>query len=156
MKRPLALLCALVLWMAPLSLAADVGEDDEQYLITIVSVRLKNINNEWILVIAPDRVVDLKTEEASVTLLNNGRVAPGGYKNFEIVYLDARKSAKPVRLTSVQDFELLWVRFNSFMNVNFKIDLEKDKKVLEVQVIVDGNSRTLPEAMLRMEMGTNH
>lgn len=108
-------------------------------MITIKSVELKDSQGLWVTVIEPDKQVDLAAEEPSVSFFNNGRVVPGNYVNFRIVFLDERGERK---LSAVQDAQKpLALKKGSFVNVNFKLELSGQAKARQAEITVDETIR---------------
>lgn len=150
-----ASLLFLLLSALAVSSAAAINEVEgpDTYTITIHAVRIMNTAGVWMTVIEPDKVVDLYQALPSISFFNNGRVPPGAYSNFDISYTDSKKSEGRIKLTANQDFEPLWVKQSSFINVNFKLGLERPGNVHQIEINVDESSRTIPSAMIAVSSG---
>jgi hypothetical protein len=98
-----------------------------QTVITIKSVELKDCAGRWVLVIEPDKQVDLEKEEPGLSFFNNGRVSEGSYVNFRLKLLDPSTR----EISARQDFQKpLEVRRGSFISVWFSLD-KKDLRFIE-------------------------
>jgi len=81
-KRFLLAMVTFFLFLAIPAPAA--GRETTKYVITVVSIELKNVTGEWKTLIRPDKRIDLTEAETMFSLFNNGQIPPGNYINFRI------------------------------------------------------------------------
>lgn len=103
--------------------------------ITIQSVSLADELGQWKTIIEPDKLVDLDKDDPGLSFFNNGRVEPGRYLNFELIFVRTNEGI-PKRVTSRQALSTpLEVKRGSFIGVWFwlsKPELSLEKLELTV------------------------
>lgn len=122
-------------------------------VVTIQSLELKNTDQKWIDVIHPDKAVDLTQQEPGVTFINNGRIPPGRYLNFRVVFDEASEEGRSrVLFTAKSDLnEHLDVKKTSFVGVRFRLNPENPRDVYQAKITVDASSQTLTGDQLVLE-----
>ncbi len=135
-------------FILPFFLAApsSAGDAPAQSIITIKSVQLKSDQGNWLTVIEPDRQVDLLNEEAGLSFFNNGRVPPGSYINFKIVYFTDSQD-KTTEVSAAEDLrDPLLVKNGSFIGAWFKLDHRRLPltDIQEVSITLDDSTRVYP------------
>jgi hypothetical protein len=118
------LLLLLLLWTGPAQAA-------EPYFVTIAALELQKQDGGWVTVVEPDHRVDLMNTEAQVSFFNNGRVPPGEYQNFRVLFDDAGTRRT---ITRGEPYTPpLPVRKGSFISVWFILNFELDGDGLPVR-----------------------
>lgn len=121
-------------------------------IVTVQSVELKTSDNRWITVIEPDKQVDLTQEEPLVNFINNGRIPPGFYKNFKVVFDVSGIEREKIYFSSFEDWmKPVEVKKTSFIAVRFGLNLEDPKDVRWTRVTVDADTRILQRTDLVFE-----
>jgi hypothetical protein len=131
---------SLILALAILSPGGALAKSPSPRSITIQKVSLSNASGQWKTVVQPDKLVDLDKDEPGLSFFNNGRVDPGKYLNFEVVFVRTSEGASK-RITSrrplAPPFE---VKRGSFIGVWFQLS-ESDLSVEKLEVVVDEAAR---------------
>jgi hypothetical protein len=120
-------------------------------VVTIDRVELKNPEHHWLVIAEPDHAVDLSNQELGFSFFNKGKVPPGSYINFRVLFSettleDGEKGnfkTNPVsrmELTAAGDLsDPLTVKEGSFIGVWFKLNSRDwpSKEVTEMTLTID-------------------